>query len=68
MKLFVSQAIASIISSLFLIAGSSVLLISINWRLALAVLGVVPFIAIHISWCCAKSARFSGKRRKRSTG
>ncbi|HTC33815.1 MAG TPA: ABC transporter ATP-binding protein [Bryobacteraceae bacterium] len=45
-KLFVSQAIASIISSLFLIAGSSVLLISINWRLALAVLGVVPFIAI----------------------
>jgi ATP-binding cassette, subfamily B, bacterial len=45
-KLFVSQAIASIISSLFLIIGSSVLLISINWRLALAVLGVVPFIAI----------------------
>src|SRR5271165_1110302 len=45
-KLFVSQAIASIISSLFLIAGSSVLLISINWRLALAVLGVVPIIAI----------------------
>jgi len=45
-KLFVSQAIASIISSLFLIVGSSVLLISINWRLALAVLGVVPFIAI----------------------
>jgi ATP-binding cassette, subfamily B, bacterial len=45
-KLFVSQAIASIIASLFLIAGSSVLLISINWRLALGVLGVVPFIAI----------------------
>ncbi len=45
-KLFVSQAIASIISSLFLIAGSSVLLISINWRLAMAVLGVVPVIGI----------------------
>lgn len=45
-KLFVSQAIASIISSLFLIAGASVLLLSINWRLGLAVLGVVPFIAI----------------------
>ncbi len=45
-KLFVSQAIASIIASLFLIVGSSVLLISINWRLALGVLGVVPFIAI----------------------
>lgn len=45
-KLFVSQAFASIISSVFLIVGASVLLISINWRLALAVLGVVPFIAI----------------------
>jgi ATP-binding cassette, subfamily B, bacterial len=45
-KLFVSQAIASIISSLLLIIGASILLISINWKLALAVLGVVPFIAI----------------------
>ncbi|HTA46958.1 MAG TPA: ABC transporter ATP-binding protein [Bryobacteraceae bacterium] len=45
-KTFVSQAIASIISSLFLIVGASVLLLSINWRLALGVLGVIPFIAI----------------------
>ncbi len=45
-KTFVSQAIASIISSLFLILGASALLISINWRLALAILGIVPFIAI----------------------
>jgi ATP-binding cassette, subfamily B, bacterial len=45
-KLFVSQAIASIIASLFLIAGASILLLSINWRLGLAILGVVPFIAI----------------------
>jgi ATP-binding cassette subfamily B protein len=45
-KVFVSQAIASIISSLLLIIGASILLISINWKLALAVLGVVPFIAI----------------------
>jgi ATP-binding cassette subfamily B protein len=45
-KLFVSQAIASIISSLFLIVGASVLLLSINWRLGLAILGVVPFISI----------------------
>jgi ATP-binding cassette, subfamily B, bacterial len=43
-KLFVSQAIASIISSLFLIFGASALLISINWRLALAILGIVPII------------------------
>src|SRR5580658_4483093 len=45
-KLFVSQAIASIISSVFLIVGASILLLSINWRLGLSVLGIVPFIAI----------------------
>ncbi|MGP0075484.1 MAG: ABC transporter ATP-binding protein [Bryobacteraceae bacterium] len=43
-KLFVSMAIATIISSLFLIAGSSVLLLSIDWRLGLSVLAIVPFI------------------------
>jgi ATP-binding cassette subfamily B protein len=45
-KVFVSQAIASIISSLLLIFGASILLLSINWRLALAILGVVPFIFV----------------------
>jgi ATP-binding cassette subfamily B protein len=45
-KLFVSMAIATIISSLFLIIGSSVLLLSIDWRLGLVVLAIVPFIGI----------------------
>src|SRR3984893_17517964 len=45
-KLFVSQAVATIISSVFLIIGASVLLLSINWRLGLGVLGIVPFIGI----------------------
>jgi ATP-binding cassette subfamily B protein len=45
-KMFVSQAIASIVSSLLLIFGASILLLTINWRLALAILGVVPFIFI----------------------
>src|ERR1700730_2611538 len=45
-KLFVSMAIATIISSIFLILGSSVLLLSINWRLGLSVLVIVPFIGI----------------------
>ena len=45
-KLFVSQAIASIISSVFLIIGAGILLLMINWRLGLSVLAVVPFIAI----------------------
>ena len=43
-KNFVSQAISSIISSIFLIAGATFLLISINWKLALAVLAVLPVI------------------------
>jgi ATP-binding cassette, subfamily B, bacterial len=45
-KLFVSMAIATIISSVFLIAGSSVLLLSIDWRLGAMVLCIVPFIGI----------------------
>jgi ATP-binding cassette, subfamily B, bacterial len=45
-KLFISQAIATIISSLFLIVGAGVLLLLIDWRLALSILGIVPFIAI----------------------
>jgi ATP-binding cassette subfamily B protein len=45
-KVFVSQAIASIVSSLFLIIGASLLLLSINWKLALAVLAMLPIIGI----------------------
>jgi ATP-binding cassette subfamily B protein len=44
-KMFVSQAFVNIISSLFVIIGASVLLIMINWKLALAVLVIVPVIA-----------------------
>ncbi len=44
-KMFVSQAFVTIISSLFVIIGASVLLIMINWQLALAVLLIVPIIA-----------------------
>ena len=45
-KTFVSMAISSIISSIFLIVGASVLLLMINWQLALAVLTVIPIISI----------------------
>jgi ATP-binding cassette, subfamily B, bacterial len=44
-KMFVSQAFVNIISSLFVITGASILLIMINWKLALAVLLIVPVIA-----------------------
>ncbi len=43
-KLFVSQAVGSIVASVFLIAGASALLLSINWKLGLAVLAVLPVI------------------------
>lgn len=43
-KMFVSQAFVTIISSVFVIVGTSVLLISINWKLALAVIAIVPII------------------------
>ncbi|VVB89308.1 ABC transporter transmembrane region [uncultured archaeon] len=44
-KTFVSIAITAIISSAFLIVGASILLITINWKLALAVLVIMPIIA-----------------------
>lgn len=43
-KTFVAQAIASLISSAFLIVGASVLLLLINWRLASVVLLIVPIV------------------------
>ncbi|HEY4205821.1 MAG TPA: ABC transporter ATP-binding protein, partial [Puia sp.] len=45
-KMFVSQAIVSIASSLVVIVGASVLLISINWKLALFVIAIIPIIGI----------------------
>ncbi len=43
-KTFVSTAVSSIISSAFLIIGVSVLLFITDWKLALAVLSVMPVI------------------------
>lgn len=45
-KMFVSQAIVSIASSIFIIVGASILLIMINWKLALAVIAIIPIIGI----------------------
>ena len=43
-KMFVSQAFVTIVSSVFVIIGTSVLLILINWKLAIAVISIVPVI------------------------
>ena len=45
-KLFISQAIVAIVSSVFIIIGASVLLITINWKLALCVITIIPIIGI----------------------
>ena len=45
-KLFVSQAFASVISSVFVIIGASILLLSINWKLALAVIATLPIMGV----------------------
>ncbi|HVU58729.1 MAG TPA: ABC transporter ATP-binding protein [Puia sp.] len=45
-KMFVSQAIVSIASSLAVIVGASILLLSINWKLGLVVIAIIPIIGI----------------------
>ena len=48
-KMFISMAVATIISSVFLIIGASVLLLSINWKLGMAVLTILPIISVTFS-------------------
>jgi len=43
-KMFVSMAVVSLASSAFIIIGASALLLSINWKLALNVLVIIPVI------------------------
>jgi ATP-binding cassette subfamily B protein len=43
-KQFISQAVVSITSSVFIIVGACIMLLSINWRLALSVLVIIPII------------------------
>ncbi|MDD5639350.1 MAG: ABC transporter ATP-binding protein [Candidatus Pacebacteria bacterium] len=45
-KMFVSQALTAIVSSVFLIIGASIMLLLIDWQLALAVLAIMPLIGI----------------------
>ncbi|NML39204.1 ABC transporter ATP-binding protein [Chitinophaga sp. G-6-1-13] len=45
-KLFVSQAIVSLVSSFFIIIGASILLLTIDWKLALVVIAAIPIMGI----------------------
>jgi ATP-binding cassette subfamily B protein len=44
LKTFVAQAIVSLISSGVIILGASIILLTIDWQLALAVLAIIPII------------------------
>lgn len=43
-KMFVSMAVVMLASSVFIITGASILLLTINWKLALNVLVIIPVI------------------------
>jgi ATP-binding cassette subfamily B protein len=43
-KMFVSQAIVSIASSVIIIIGACIMLFSINWKLAFAIVAIIPII------------------------
>lgn len=44
-KMFVGQAVSSLVSSIVIIVGASIMLLSINWKLGLAVIAIIPIIA-----------------------
>lgn len=45
-KIFISQAVATIFSSIFIILGVSVMVLRIEWRLALFVIAIIPIIGV----------------------
>jgi len=45
-KVAIAQAIPQMIASIVLIIGAAILLLSINWKLALVVLAIIPIIGI----------------------
>ncbi len=45
-KMFVSQAVSSITSSIFIILGTTIILLTIDWELALTVICIIPIIAV----------------------
>ncbi len=53
-KMFVAQAVASLIASVVIIIGASIMLLSINVKLGLAVLAIVPVIAFTFFFIFSK--------------
>jgi ATP-binding cassette, subfamily B, bacterial len=53
-KMFVAQAVSTIVSSVFIIIGACILLLTINWRLALPVIAIIPIITFLFSFIFKK--------------
>lgn len=60
-KGFVAQAAPALVSSAFVIVAGSVILLSINWKLALAVLPVLPLMAASFFVLMARVRKLFGQ-------
>ncbi len=63
-KMFVSMAVASIVSSIFLIIGASALLLMINWRLGIPVIAILPIIGVTFSVVLGKVRKLFKKAQE----
>ena len=63
-KSFVSIAVASMIASIFMIIGASILLLSIDWRLGLAVVAVLPIIGVTFAVVLGKVRKLFKKSQE----
>jgi ATP-binding cassette subfamily B protein len=63
-KMFVAQAFPSIVSSLCLILGASILLLSIEWRLALGVLAMLPVIFVGFAIVLSRARKLFTKAQE----
>jgi ATP-binding cassette subfamily B protein len=61
-KMFVSQALVSIVSSAVIIVGACILLLSINWKLALCIIPIIPIIGGTFFYVLKKVRAFFMKR------
>lgn len=60
-KLFVSQVLVAMVSSLLLIVGASGLLLWMHWKLALGVLLTLPMIAFGFRWIFKQGRQLFGR-------
>lgn len=63
-KTFVSQVSVTILSSVIMITGATILLVSINWKLALAILMVLPIIGLTFGIIFSRSKDLFSQSRK----